>query len=363
VHLPLPVPSRFAVLALALTLPAAARANTINQNTSWTITRSGATATYRVVAYGDSIFAGYNGALYSVARRAAPFVDGEYLGPAFASNVQIVRRAKSGAVASDVYQSKIVNERSYMQAANVRVVMFEMCGNDYLQARSAFAGQTGTCDYAVIETALANCTTYVERAMQAINTYATAARAKIVMNLYYPGYAADAALAGCTDAATGQRPDKQQKFLPYIARSNYRTCALAARYGFACADAFAEFMGAEYDSDGDGVVDAQGLRFDPAESEDAYVQRITVTRRATLRDANAHLVSASASYDYLLSDDTHPTYSGPTIGLNFFTSSGSGSGPATYTDAQLAGGKNPIWNQLGHEKAGWTVSGANPAAP
>jgi hypothetical protein len=27
------------------------------------------------------------------------------------------------------------------------VVTFEMCGNDGLQARSTFKGQTGTCDY------------------------------------------------------------------------------------------------------------------------------------------------------------------------------------------------------------------------
>jgi lysophospholipase L1-like esterase len=361
VHAPSTRLAAAAAALLAAALPA--RANTITQNTSWTITRSGATSTYRVVAYGDSIFAGYNGALFSVDRRAAPWVDGEYLGPVFRSNVEVVRRTKSGAVASDVYQNKIVNERSYMQAANVRVVMFEMCGNDYLQARDALASQTGTCNFGVLDTALANCTTYVERAMQAINTYATAARAKIVMNLYYPGYDADDALASCTDAATGARPNKQQAFLPYLARSNHRTCALAARYGFACADAFAEYMGAEYDANGDGIADADGLRFDPAESEDAYVQRLTVTRRATIRDANFHLASAGVSYDYLLSDNTHPTYSGGTIGLNWFTGNGSGSGAASYTDAQLAGGKNPIWNQLGHEKAGWTLSGSNPAAP
>ena len=55
-----------------------------------------------------------------------------------------------------------------MQDANTRVVMFEMCGNDYLQARSAFTDQTGTCSYSGLDTALANCTTYTEKAMQAI---------------------------------------------------------------------------------------------------------------------------------------------------------------------------------------------------
>jgi len=359
---PFRILAALAVCSLAVAA-SPARANTINQNTSWTINR-GAATTYRVVAYGDSIFAGYNGSLFSVSRRAAPVVDGEYLGKTFgAANIQVVRRTKSGAIASDIYNNKIVAERSYMQASNTRVVMFEMCGNDYLQARSSFSGQTGTCNYAPLDTALANCTTYMERGMQAINQYATAAKAKIVMNLYYPGYNADNTLTSCTDSATGQRVNRQAKFLPYLARSNHRACSLAARYGFVCADAFAEYMGADYDSNGDGVVDAAALRFDPAETEEQYVQRITTTLRATIRDSNGHLASPTASYDYMLSDDTHPTYSGGTISVSIFTGSGSGSGAPAYGDAQIVGGKNPIWNQNGHDKAGWTISAGNPATP
>ncbi|MGC3996177.1 MAG: SGNH/GDSL hydrolase family protein [Anaeromyxobacter sp.] len=353
----------FLVSLLALTA-APARANTINQNTSWTINRTGATTTYRVVAYGDSIFAGYNGSLTSVSKRAGPLVEGEYLGKTFGTaNIQVVRRTKSGAVASDVYQNKIVNERSYMQAASTRVVVFEMCGNDYLQARSSFSGQSGTCNYAPLDNALNNCTTYMERAMQAINTYATTARAKIIMNIYYPGYAADNVQTGCRDATTGATVNKQSKFLPYLARSNWRACDLAARYGFQCADVFAQWMGAEYDSNGDGLVDTAGLAWRAGESEADYVQRISVTLRGTLRDANGHLTSPSTSYDYLLSDDTHPTYTGGTIGVNIFTGSGSGSGAPDYSDAQIVNGQNPVWNRLGHEKAGWTLSGKNPTSP
>ena len=37
--------------------------------------------------------------------------------------------------------------------ATTRVVTFEMCGNDGLQARSSFAGQSGTCNYAALDTA------------------------------------------------------------------------------------------------------------------------------------------------------------------------------------------------------------------
>ncbi len=357
--------SRFPSLVVASLLGVAAgpaSASTINQNTSWTINR-GASTTSRVVAYGDSIFAGYNGSLFSVDKRAAPLVDGEYLGRAWGSaNIQVVRRTKSGAVASDIYNNKIVGERSYMQATNTRVVMFEMCGNDYLQARSSFSGQTGTCDYSPIANALSACTTYMERGMQAINSYATTAKLKVISTIYYPGYNADNVLTGCTDATTGTKVNKQSAFLPYLAHSNWRACTLAARYGFACADSFAEFMGADYDSNGDGLVDTDGLRYRAGETEDAYVQRITTTLRSTIRDANYHLANASTTYDYIQSDDTHPTYYGGTIGLNIFTLTGSGSGSADF-DSQISGGKNPIWNQYGHEKMGWASSVFHPASP
>ena len=49
-----------------------------------------------------------------------------------------------------------------------------MCGNDYLQARSSFAGQTRHVQLlGRPTTALANCTNYTRLAMQAINQYAT----------------------------------------------------------------------------------------------------------------------------------------------------------------------------------------------
>lgn len=96
--------------ALAACIPA--HANTLNQNVSWTIDRSGTSARYRIVAYGDSIYAGYNGSISSAARYSAPTVDAEYLSALWNADVESVRRAKSGAVASDVYNNKIVAERS-----------------------------------------------------------------------------------------------------------------------------------------------------------------------------------------------------------------------------------------------------------
>ena len=109
------------ICAVALGTGSAAWGSTINQNSSWTIKQSGASATYRVVAYGDSIFAGYYGQLFSVAKRAAPLVDGEYALYPWNSNVLVVRRTKSGAVASDIYNNKIVGERSYMQDSSTRL--------------------------------------------------------------------------------------------------------------------------------------------------------------------------------------------------------------------------------------------------
>jgi lysophospholipase L1-like esterase len=348
-------------VAAALMSGAPASANTITQNTSWTINRSGATTTYRVVGYGDSIYAGYHGSLSNVARRAAPWADGEYASASWGSNIEVIRRCKSGAVASDIYNNKIVAEKSYMQDAKTRVVTFEMCGNDGLQARSSFAGQSGTCNYGPLNTALANCTTYQQNAMTFINANANAnTKVKIIANLYYPGYAADNALSNCNDPTTGQKVNKQTIFLPYIARMNWRACNFANTYGFKCADDFAQYMGADYDSNGDGQIDSDALRYVQGESENDYVTRITTTLRSTIRDANTHFANASTSYDYIQSDDTHPTYTGGTVTAGLFGGT-TGSGGPRYSS--FVSGKSPIWNQYGHERMGWAVSTSNPAAP
>jgi lysophospholipase L1-like esterase len=351
------------VAAATLLVSSEVHANTITQNTSWTIDRAGTTAKYRITAYGDSIYAGYHGSLSNVARRAAPWADGEYMSALWNSDIEVIRRCKSGAVASDIYNNKIVAERSYMQTTNTRVVTFEMCGNDGLQARSSFAGQSGTCDYTPLNNAQANCTTYLQNAMTYINANAySGIKLKVVANLYYPGYNADNALSGCTDATTHAKVNKQQVFLPYIARMNWRACNFANTYGFQCADDFAQYMGADYDSNGDGQIDSDALRYVQGESEAAYVTRITSTLRSTIRDANTHFVSAGTSYDYIQSDDTHPTYYlSSTIGVGFFGGTGTGSGPPDFVT--ISGGKNPVWNQYGHERMGWALSVYNPATP
>ncbi|MFN9738166.1 MAG: SGNH/GDSL hydrolase family protein [Pseudomonadota bacterium] len=352
---------RWLPATVLLALGAQASANTLNQNVSWTIDRAGTTANYRIVAYGDSIYAGYNGSVSNAARYAAPTVDGEYLSARWNADIETIRRTKSGAVASDVYQNKIVAERSWMQAASTRVVTFEMCGNDGLQARTAFKGQSGTCNYSVLDTAVNNCKTYVAAAMDYINANASPnVRLKVIANLYYPGYAADNVQSSCRDAATGATVNLRDRFLPVLARMNYWMCEYARQKGFRCADSFAEYMGADYDTNGDGRVDAVALRYVPGDTESAYVTRITSTLRPTLRDANTKFVTSTSSFDYIQSDDTHPTFTGGTVSAGLWGGTTS-SGAPRYTS--FTGGKSPIWNQFGHERMGWAVSTYNPAAP
>ncbi len=345
----------------ALTLASEASASTLNQNVSWTIDRAGTTSKYRVVAYGDSIYAGYNGSTISAAKYSAPTVDAEYMSALWNADIESVRRTKSGAIASDVYNNKIVAERSYMQASNTRVVTFEMCGNDGLQARSSFKSQTGTCDYSVLTAAENSCKTNVTAAMNYINANAYAGvKLKVISNLHYPGYAADNTQSSCKDASTGATVKMQDKFLPSIARINFMMCDVARQKGFQCADNFAQYMGADYDSNGDGKIDSDALRYVLGESETSYVTRTVTTLRSTIRDANTHFVSSGSSYDYIQSDDTHPTYNGSTVTAGLFGGS-TGTGAPRYTS--FAGGKNPIWNQYGHERMGWAISTFNPVAP
>jgi len=352
------------VFAAAFTWGTQVLANTVTQNVSWTIDRSDTSTKYRIAAYGDSIYAGYHGSIWDVAIWSAPTVDGEYASTLWHSDIETIRRCKSGALASDIYNNKIVAEKSYMQSSNTRVVTFEMCGNDGLQARSNFAGQSGTCNYGPLNTALSNCTTYLQSAMQFINANANAGtKLKVVSNLYYPGYNADNHLSGCTDGTTGQKVNLQTTFFPYLARMNWRACNFANTYGFKCADSFAQYMAADYDTNGNGVVDTDDIKYIQGESENAYVTRITSTYRSLVRDATAKLASPTTSYDYIQSDNTHPTYDGGTIYVGLFGGTGTGSGPPDFQDGQIVNGKNPEWNQFGHERMGWTLSVYNPATP
>jgi hypothetical protein len=351
---------------VAATIAADASASTIAQNVSWTIDRPGTTTKYRIVAYGDSIFAGYKGSISEVAIYSAPTVDGEYASWEWEADIETIRRTKSGAKAGDVYRNKIVDDASYMQDPSTRIVTFEMCGNDGLNARNDFSGQDGTCDYTRLDGALGKCTRFVESAMVFINANAhpNVVR-KVVSNLYYPGYDADDVQTDCTDEQTGQPVNKQDVFLPTLLRMNWRICNFAAQYGFECTDTFADFMGADYDSNDDNRKDSKALRWKAGESEFDYVQRIAVTLRDTVRDANMHFTTSQRSFDYIQSDDTHPTYRGGEVDLGTFGGSGEGESEPRFTDKQInrRRGKNPVWKKFGHERMGLGLALFNPSAP
>jgi hypothetical protein len=184
------------------------------------------------------------------------------------------------------------------------------------------------------------------------NAYA-GVKLKVISNLHYPGYNADNVQSTCKDATTGATINMRDKFLPKLATMNYWMCEYARQKGFQCADNFAQYMGADYDSNGDGQVDADALalcgRRERGELPDPHHGHL----KPTMRDANTHFVSASSSYDYIQSDDTHPTYTGGTVTAGLFGGT-TGSGAPRYTS--FTGGKSPIWNQYGHERMGWAVS-------
>jgi lysophospholipase L1-like esterase len=366
--IPVPRGSRTAT-ALRVLLPALAligfgadvAASTITQNASWTVNRSLTSTKYRVVAYGDSIYAGFNTGVTSVAKYSGPTVQAEYLSALWKADIESIRRAKSGAVAKDVYENKIVAEKSYMQNSATRVVTFEMCGNDGLQARAAFKNQTGTCNYAGLDTALQNCKTYTAAAMDFINANAySGTKLKVVSNLHYPGYAADNKPSSCRDASTGSTVNMADLMLKRSVTMNYWICELARQKGFVCADSFAQHMAADYDSNGDGKIDSDAIAYVAGESESSYVTRLTQTLKSTIRDANTKFVTAGTSYDYIQSDDTHPTFSGGSVSTGF-TGTASGSAAPRYTS--FTDGKSPIWNRYGHERLGWALTAQNPTAP
>ncbi|MBX3623483.1 MAG: SGNH/GDSL hydrolase family protein [Rhizobacter sp.] len=347
--------------ALALlSFGAEVAASGITQNASWTVNRSGTTTKYRVVAYGDSIYAGYNTSLTNVAKYSAPTVQAEYLSAAWNADIESIRRTKSGALAKEIYDSKIVSERSYMQNSSTRVVAFEMCGNDGLQNRADFDRQTGTCSYAKLDSGTESCRTYVARAMDYINANAySGVKLKIIGNLHYPGLDAYNKTSSCRDASTGRGVNISEMMLRYAAKVNWFMGDFARQKGFVYVDNFAQYHAADYDTNGDGLVDSEAIKYVPGESEQSYVTRITQTLRSTIKDANVKRLTASTSIDYIQSDDIHPTYTGGNVSLSFGT--GTGSAAPRYTS--FTGGKSPIWDRYAHERSGWSMATSNPSAP
>ena len=64
----------------------------------------------------------------------------------------------------------------------------------------------------------------------------------------------------------------RDKFLPVLSRMNYWMCEYARQKGFKCVDNFAEYMGGDYDSNGDGQIDSQALKYIAGETELAFAR-------------------------------------------------------------------------------------------
>lgn len=331
---------------------------TIAQNSQWNVTRPGSQETLRIVAYGDSIVAGYID-VSNIARRASTHVAAEYGAALWGQNIEVRRRAQSGAVGAQIL-SRIQSDRAFMQTPNTIGVHVVMCGNDYLQARSAFAGQSGQCNYNGLATALNNCLSATASAIDFINVNAGPnAKFKVVGNLYYPGFDSDNVLTNCTDPDSGERLNRRDDvFLAIIAESNWETCNLAVENGWVCADNFAEFMASDFDSNGDGVIDTDSIRFVPGEPREDYIARILAANDAgLLRDSNFKRVAPSTTVDYLLSDDTHTTFVGPQAKAGLGGGTPGGNVPVFHaTSGAYPNGRNPTWNTNGHDRMGYALA-------
>jgi hypothetical protein len=324
---------------------------TVAQNSAWNIERDGAQDTLRIVAYGDSILAGYIDPT-TIARRSSTHVAAEYGAVLWGQNIEVRRRAQSGAVASAIY-NRIINDTSFMQTDSTIGVHMVMCGNDYLQARSAFAGQTGQCSFDELAAALNTCLDYTGQAMDYVDQNAGPnARLKIVGNLYYPGFDADNVMTQCTSPDTGEPLNRRDDvFLAIIAESNWETCNLAAENGWVCADNFAEFMAADFDSNGDGMIDIDSIRFIQGEPLEDYVARIlAANEEGLLRDANFKQIAQDATISYLLSDDTHTTFLGPDAKSTVGTTPGGNVTVFHPTNEPFPDFRNPDWNLNGHDR-------------
>ena len=184
-------------------------------------------------------------------------------------------------IASDVYNNKIVAERSWMQSTNTRVVTFELCGNDGLQARSALQGpdrhlQLRRARHRRWPTArpssLVRWTTSTPMPIPGV-------KLKVIANLYYPGYNGRqrAQLLHVT-RAPAPRVNMQRQVPACAWRSmNYWMCEYARTRRASSAWTTSPFTWARTTiRNGDGQVDSAALRYVAGETEAAYVTRITL---------------------------------------------------------------------------------------
>lgn len=296
------LPGLLAGLLVSMSLAAQAHA-AAHESRTLKPTDGTSTTTRTYSTFGDSIAAGYCGIFcrtdsFSV-RHARSVAN------SFDATVSYRGRAVSGDL-----MSQIADEISIYrtEVATADFIALDGCGNDYLDARSAYRGQTSCTNETVLATALDTCHTQLVRALNTIAANKKPTATVVVMNLYYPGVNNDKGRV----CGTGSHFDV---FLDYIVESNWLTCTEALARGFECADAFAGFNAADFDTDGDGLIDSNEIRFDPISDIDdfnGYYTRIAINNKHLIKDANQKQVSPTSTADYLQSDDTHPTAAGHT---------------------------------------------------
>jgi hypothetical protein len=150
-----------------------------------------------------------------------------------------------------------------------------------------------------------------------------------------------------------------ERFLPSVATMNYWMCEYARQKGFQCADNFAQYMGGDYDSNGDGQVDSDALRYVAGESEPrtspasrrrcARRSATPIALRVVEQQLRLHPVRRHASHLQRRHRLRRPVRRHVGIERRALHS--------------FINGKNPIWNQYGHERTGWALSTFTPRRP
>lgn len=259
------------------------------------------TTTKVSTALGDSIVAGYCGWFCRLDSYGVYYA--KDVANAFDASVSYRGRAHSGWLMSDIADDAVAHA-SDIAASNF--VTIEGCGNDYLDARSSYRGQSNCADEWVLASALDTCETHMVRALNTIAANKKAGATVVAMSLYYPGVNSD-------KSRTCGSYTHFDVFLDYIVESNWFTCNEAYKRGFKCADGLAAFNAPDTDTDGNGIAESAEIRFNPATDLDnfnAYYTRVVINNKSILADANYKKNSSGATVDYLQSDDTHPTAAG-----------------------------------------------------
>jgi lysophospholipase L1-like esterase len=298
---------RTQVLAVAIGLAALSAAST-SAHAAGAESRTlrpadGTSTTTRITtAFGDSIAAGYCGIFCRLDSYAVYY--GRKVADAKDATVSYRGHAQSGDVMSQI-ANRVANNLTDLRAADY--VTIGGCGNDFLNARSTYRGQSDCTNETVLATALDTCRTNLVRALNTIAANRKAGSTVVVMANYYPGLATDRGRA----CGAGTHFDV---FIDYILEANWTACNEAWARGFKCIDGLAAFNAADVDTaaDADATPDIDQVRLNQASDANnfpGYYNRV-FAEKAVLIDANTKRTSSTTTVDYLQSDDVHPTAAG-----------------------------------------------------